>query len=46
MPAHRQAQDSISKKKPQVLVEAKTAKGAVREISTSTLALFASFSVF
>jgi hypothetical protein len=28
MPAHRQAQDSIVKKKPQALVEAKAAEGS------------------
>ena len=27
MPTHRQAQDSIRKKKPQVLIEAKAAEG-------------------
>jgi len=47
MRTHRRSNINISKKKPQALVEAKAAGGERRrEISTNTLALFASFSVF
>jgi hypothetical protein len=47
MRTHRRSNINITKKKPQALVEAKVAEGGRRrEISTSTLSLFASFSVF